>query len=315
MRTWLRRRIRDAYLRMLTTRIQETPRHVAVIQDGNRRYASRAGDAVSDGHRAGAETTEQILRWCNELDIDELTLYAFSTENFKRPPDEQERIFDLIERKLLEFADDDQVHSEEVRIRALGEIDRLPQRVIDAVEYAEAQTAGYDRHRLNVALAYGGRNELMRTTREIAQDVASGAIDPESIDVDEIEGRLYHEPVREVDLIIRTGGDERTSNFLPWYANGNEAAVFFCTPYWPEFSKTDFLRALRTYEAREESWQRSRAERAIALIRSMGELELEEANRIASRLRDRLPPASADRLDAELGRGDPQIADGEPSDD
>ncbi|MFW5957171.1 MAG: polyprenyl diphosphate synthase [Natronomonas sp.] len=315
MRTWLRHRIRDAYLRMLTTRIEETPRHVAVIQDGNRRYASRGGDDVSDGHRAGAETTEQILRWCNELDIDELTLYAFSTENFKRPPDEQERIFDLIEQKLLEFADDDQVHSEEVRIRALGEIDRLPQRVIDAVEYAEAQTAGYDRHRLNVALAYGGRNELMRTTREIAQDVASGTIDPESIDVDEIEGRLYHEPVREVDLIIRTGGDERTSNFLPWYANGNEAAVFFCTPYWPEFSKTDFLRALRTYEAREESWQRSRAERAIALIRSMGELELEEANRIAARLRDRLPPASADRLDAELERGDPQIADGEPSDD
>ncbi|MFP4626410.1 MAG: polyprenyl diphosphate synthase [Natronomonas sp.] len=315
MRTWLRHRIRDAYLRMLTTRIEETPRHVAVIQDGNRRYASRGGDDVSDGHRAGAETTEQILRWCNELDIDELTLYAFSTENFKRPPDEQERIFDLIEQKLLEFADDDQVHSEEVRIRALGEIDRLPQRVIDAVEYAEAQTAGYDRHRLNVALAYGGRNELMRTTREIAQDVASGTIDPESIDVDEIEGRLYHEPVREVDLIIRTGGDERTSNFLPWYANGNEAAVFFCTPYWPEFSKTDFLRALRTYEAREESWQRSRAERAIALIRSMGELELEEANRIAARLRDRLPPASADRLDAELERGDPLIADGEPSDD
>ncbi|MFW6045412.1 MAG: polyprenyl diphosphate synthase [Natronomonas sp.] len=315
MRTWLRHRIRDAYLRMLTTRIEETPRHVAVIQDGNRRYASRGGDDVSDGHRAGAETTEQILRWCNELDIDELTLYAFSTENFKRPPDEQERIFDLIEQKLLEFADDDQVHSEEVRIRALGEIDRLPQRVIDAVEYAEAETAGYDRHRLNIALAYGGRNELMRTTREIAQDVASGTIDPESIDVDEIEGRLYHEPVREVDLIIRTGGDERTSNFLPWYANGNEAAVFFCTPYWPEFSKTDFLRALRTYEAREESWQRSRAERAIALIRSMGELELEEANRIAARLRDRLPPASADRLDAELERGDPQIADGEPSDD
>ena len=161
----------------------------------------------------------------------------------------------------------------------------------DAVDYAERRTRGYDRFVLNIALAYGGRSQLLEAVQGVASDVETGTLEPDTIDVETIEDRLYDQPVRDVDLIIRTGGDERTSNFLPWHANGNEAAVFFCTPYWPEFSKTDFLRGIRTYEHREESWRRTRARRAIALLGAVSDPELVEAKSIVERFRDSLPTA------------------------
>jgi tritrans,polycis-undecaprenyl-diphosphate synthase [geranylgeranyl-diphosphate specific] len=285
-----RRLIERAYERLLRRDIDGSPDHVAIIQDGNRRYARERGGETVDGHREGARTTEQVLRWCQDLGVEELTLYAFSTENFERPPAEREHLFDLIESKLREFADEEAIHENEVCIRALGEVDRLPERVREAVAYAEGRTEAYDRFRLNVALAYGGRAELLGAARDTLDAVAEGRLDPADVDVGTIERRLYARPVRDVDLIVRTGGDERTSNFLPWHANGNEAAVFFCAPYWPEFSKVDFLRAIRTYESREASWRRARAHRAATLIRAVASVELEEARAVARRLREHLPP-------------------------
>jgi len=221
--------------------------------------------------------------------VAELTLYAFSTENFERPDEELEPLFDLLETKLRDFADADRVHEQGVRVRAIGDVDRLPERVRDAVDYAERRTADNDRFTLNVALAYGGRTELLDAATAIARDVDAGDLDPTDVDVVEtVEERLYDRPVRDVDLIVRTGGDERTSNFLPWHANGNEAAVYFCAPYWPEFSG-GFLRAIRTYQSREESWRQARAERAVALVRAVAEVEIAEAHAVAGRLRDRLP--------------------------
>ncbi|WP_254837993.1 polyprenyl diphosphate synthase [Natronomonas marina] len=296
----VQRRLEGVYERLLEREISGAPTHVAVIQDGNRRYARKQGEEKTEGHRAGADTTEQVLRWCGDLGIEELTLYAFSTENFERPPDEQEALFDLITEKLRTFADGEEVHDREVRIQAIGETHRLPDRVRDAVEYAERRTADYDELYLNVALAYGGRAELLGVARDVASEAAAGDIAPESVDVAEIERRLTTGPARAVDLIIRTGGAERTSNFLPWQANGNEAAVYFCTPYWPEFSRVDFLRALRTYQARQESWRRTRARRAAALLRAVGDVELEEARRVVGRFRDRSEDdESADLLDVE----------------
>jgi tritrans,polycis-undecaprenyl-diphosphate synthase [geranylgeranyl-diphosphate specific] len=262
--------VESLYERVLKYEISETPTHVAVIQDGNRRYASRHGDDPTDGHRAGAETTEALLDWCDELGIQEVTLYTFSTENFNRPEDEREELFDLIASKLREFADADRVHEEGVRIRTIGETDRLPARVRDAIAYAEGKTSHYDQLYLNIALAYGGRAELLRAAREIASDVDAGDINPDDIDVGTVDSALYDGPTHSVDLIIRSGGDERTSNFLPWQANGNEAAVYFSTPYWPEFRKVDFLRGIRTYEHREESWRQTRAQRARELIQALG---------------------------------------------
>ena len=308
---WLSRQFRRGYERLLRREIGEGPTHVAIIQDGNRRYARKQGDEAPEGHREGADTSEQVLNWCEELGIDELTLYAFSTENFDRPPEEREPLFDIIEAKLYELADSDRVHNNEVSIRAIGEIDRLPDRVRKAITYAESQTAGYDGFRLNVALAYGGRNELLRAAREVATAVADGDLDADDVDPDAIEARLYRQPVRDVDLIIRTGGDERTSNFLPWHANGNEAAVYFCAPYWPEFSKIDFLRGIRTYEAREESWQESKIDRAVALAGAVGSLELKEASELVSRLRGKLPQAGRRAVAEELETATPADDDAE----
>jgi len=266
----LRSRAERFYERVLKAELTETPTHVAVIQDGNRRYASEQGADATEGHRAGAETTEALLDWCDELGIEEVTLYTFSTENFQRPAEEREALFDLIEEKLREFADADRVHESKVHIRAIGELDRLPQRVRDAVAYATERTAEYDELKLNVALAYGGRAELLEATRTIAREVAEGERDPASVDVAAVEEALDEGPTHDVDLIVRSGGDERTSNFLPWQANGNEAAVCFSAPYWPEFRKIDFLRSIRTYENREESRRRGRTRRARAVVRALG---------------------------------------------
>ncbi|SFR60841.1 tritrans,polycis-undecaprenyl-diphosphate synthase [geranylgeranyl-diphosphate specific] [Halogeometricum rufum] len=310
MREWLRRQFNGAYERMLRRELGSSPEHVAIIQDGNRRYARSHGDDAPDGHKKGAKTSERVLDWCDESGVEELTLYAFSTENFDRPQEELDPLFDLMEDKLYEFADADRVHESGVRICAIGETERLPPRLRDAVDYAEDRTSDYDNFRLNIALAYGGRAELLGAVRDVARDVESGALSPDDVTVDEVDERLCRQPARDVDLIIRTGGDERTSNFLPWHANGNEAAVYFCAPYWPEFSKVDFLRGLRTYESREKSWQRTRTERAVALVRSAAETELAEAKTVASRLREKLPSAGAEEVVAELERqGDAEAAD------
>jgi len=277
----------SAYERLLERELSDAPSHVAVIQDGNRRYAREQGAETTEGYTEGAETTEALLHWCDELGIDEVTLYTFSTENFDRPKEQQEHLFDLIEQKLTAFADADRVHDNEVRIRAIGETEMLPQRVRDAIDYAEDRTAAYDQLHLNVALAYGGRAELLGAARDIARSVDDGALDPAAVDAETIEERLYEGPTRDVDLIVRTGGDERTSNFLPWHAKGNEAAVYFCAPYWPEFRKIDFLRAIRTYQNRAESWRRTRARRALTLVRALGP-ETPQARRVLGRFKDAL---------------------------
>ncbi|KAB1187650.1 MULTISPECIES: polyprenyl diphosphate synthase [Haloferax] len=306
---WVRRGFRRAYERVLHREIGDGPTHVAIIQDGNRRYARKRGDDAPDGHRAGAQTTENVLEWCEELGIEELTLYAFSTENFDRPPEEREHLFDLFENKLYESVRSEQIHDREVAVRVIGEVDRLPERVRDAVEYAESETADYDKFTLNIALAYGGRAELLSAARDVCHDVEAGKLSADDVDVAAVDAHLSRQPVRDVDLIIRTGGDERISNFLPWHANGNEAAVYFCAPYWPEFSKTDFLRGIRTYESREKSWQRTRTERAVALVRAVAEVEFEDARAVASRLREQLSSSGADEVSAELAKRTDETAD------
>ncbi|WP_160134079.1 polyprenyl diphosphate synthase [Halococcus salsus] len=297
------------YERLLQREVDGAPSHVAVIQDGNRRYADEHGKDAADGHRAGAETTEAVLDWCAECGVEELTLYTFSTENFDRPAGEREHLFEMLEEKLHEFAEADRVHDSEVRIRAIGETDRLPDSLRDAIDYAERRTRAYDELTLNIALAYGGRTELLGAARNAARAVESGDLAPGDIDVEEVEHRLANGPARDVDLIIRTGGDERTSNFLPWHANGNEAAVFFCTPYWPAFAKKDFLRAIRTYESREHSWRRTRARRALALVRAVGGAELDEARAIVERLAEYLPRGALDGIETTDTDPDPVASD------
>lgn len=289
MREWVRKRVYSTYEELLSREIRSVPAHIAVIQDGNRRYARQNNDDPTAGHRAGAKTTEEILKWCQDVGVEKLTLYTFSTENFDRPADQKEGLFDLLCEKCREFADEERVHENEVAIRAVGDTDRLPDRVQDALNYAEARTAAYDRFTLNIAVAYSGRTELRSATQSIITKVDEGELDPDDIDAGTVGDYLYTGPTANVDLIIRTGGDKRISNFLPWQANGNEAAVYFCAPYWPSFRKIDFLRAIRTYEAREASWHRTRTKRALTLLRTLNETKLPDARAIVEEVHETLP--------------------------
>jgi len=232
--------------------------HVAIIQDGNRRYAKQKGLSKFLGHSLGADTSERVSDWCLEVGVKHLTLYAFSTENFKREEKEKHYIFDLIKNKFVQLSRSKKIHANRVRVRAIGRVEMLPQDLQDEIRRTEEATREYENMYLNVAVAYGGQRELVDAARLLARQVSEGKISAAEVDEDLIAQHLYPQDgtsVPKVDLIIRTGGDYRTSNFLPWQANGNECAAYFCAPYWPEFRKIDFLRAIRTAQTRASGQQ------------------------------------------------------------
>ena len=232
--------------------------HVAIIQDGNRRYAMQKGLSKFLGHSLGAETSEKVSDWCLEVGVKHLTLYAFSTENFSRDEAEKRYLFDLIQKKFRDLNQSKKIHANRVRVRAIGRVEMLPEDLRREIIRTEEATRDYDKMYLNVALAYGGQRELVDAARALAQLVMQGKIKAEEVDEELIAQHLYPQngiSVPKVDLIIRTAGDFRTSNFLPWQANGNECAAYFCAPYWPEFRKIDFLRAIRTAQTRASSQQ------------------------------------------------------------
>lgn len=227
--------------------------HVAIIQDGNRRYAQKKGISRFMGHSLGADTTEKVTDWCLEAGVKHLTLYAFSTENFNRGETEKRYLFELIKNKFIELRNSKKIHDNGVRVRAIGRVEMLPQDLQEEISRTEVATRDYRTMYMNVALAYGGQRELVDAARSLARQVSQGTIQAEEVDANLIASHLYPQDgvsVPKVDLIIRTGGDFRTSNFLPWQANGNECAAYFCAPYWPEFRKIDFLRAIRTAQTR-----------------------------------------------------------------
>lgn len=232
--------------------------HVAIIQDGNRRYARQKGISKYLGHSLGADTSEKVSDWCLEVGVKHLTLYAFSTENFQRDETEKRYLFDLIKNKFVDLCRSKKTHANRVRIRAIGRVEMLPEDLQEEIFRTEEATRGYDGMYLNIALAYGGQRELMDAVRSLARQVSEGRIRADDVNEDLIAQHLYPQDgisVPKVDLIIRTGGECRTSNFLPWQANGNECAAYFCAPYWPEFRKVDFLRAIRTAQTRASGQQ------------------------------------------------------------
>lgn len=250
----IRALIEPVYEYLITRQCLHIPSHIAIIQDGNRRYARKKGLATSYGHRIGADRTEEVLEWAQQLGIRYITLYIFSTENFNRTDTEVTDLFDLFKEKLSRIVDDERVHKYGIRIQMIGDRDLLPDDLREAVERAEAATAHYDNFYLNMALAYGGRNEIVQATRDILTDVKDNKIQSYEISGELLEEYLYGKNITipPVDLIIRTGNECRTSNFLPWLANGHESAVYFCAPYWPMFRKLDMLRAVRVYSQRKK---------------------------------------------------------------
>jgi tritrans,polycis-undecaprenyl-diphosphate synthase [geranylgeranyl-diphosphate specific] len=247
----LRSLIEPVYEKYLKMQYRHIPNHIAIIQDGNRRYAKMLGIDTPKGHRAGADKTEEMLDWAQELGINHITLYTFSTENFSRNKEEVAQLFALFKEKFLAVLNDERVEKYKIRVQMVGDRAMLPEDLREAVNKAEKATQGNTGFHLNIALAYGGRNEIVLAAREILSAVANNEVTPDMIDVHMVEQHLHDKKgIPPVDLIIRTGNEYRTSNFLPWLANGHESAVYFCAPYWPLFRKIDLLRAIRIYDQR-----------------------------------------------------------------
>jgi len=219
--------------------------------DGNRRWA-RARDLVPwEGHWEGADKVENFLDWCLDLDIKTITLYSFSTENFKRDEKEVTELFKLFERMLERVIKSDRIHKNRVCIRAIGRIETLPEKLQELIQRVEESTQGYDDYYLNIAIAYGGRAEIVDAVQVIAEKVKMGQLEPSDINEQVIEANLYtsHLPYPDPDIIIRTSGESRLSNFLVWQSAYSE--LFLVDVYWPNFRKIDLMRAIRGYQMRQ----------------------------------------------------------------
>ncbi len=229
------------------------PEHIAIIMDGNRRFAKEVlGASPEEGHRLGRDKLEEVLHWCIDLDIKDLTVYAFSTENFSREASEVDYLMDLLEKTLYEFADDPRIHEHRVRLRVIGDMDMVPPGIQEAAEYALEKTDGYNDHSLNLAIAYGGRQDITNAVRQVAQDVLDGKLSIDDIDEQTISSRISTNGLPDPDLVLRTSGELRISNFLLWEMAYSE--LYFTDVYWPGFRYIDLLRAIRSYQARQRRY-------------------------------------------------------------
>ncbi len=217
--------------------------HVAVVLDGNRRYARQKGLQPWKGHEAGAETLEKFLKWCKEKGIKETTLYVLSTENLNRDKKELDYLFDLFKKFFKKFKNNKEVHKDKVRIRFIGDLSLVPADIRHLAEEIEADTRSYDNYKLNFCFAYGGRRELVEAFNKLKNK--SGKITE-----NDITGALWLSS--EPQLVIRTGDAVRTSNFLPWQAVYSE--WIFLKKLWPEFTEEDFNACLEEFRSRKRNF-------------------------------------------------------------
>ena len=227
------------------------PGHIAIILDGNRRWAQNRNYSAEVGHAYGADVVENLLDWCHDLGIRSITLYALSTENLNRSPEEVRELFNLIETRLKKLLTDERIYRYRVKVKGIGKMEFLPDSLLATLHEVEQKTANFDGHYLNIGLAYGGRAEITDVVRSIAEDVRLGRLVPAEIKEETIAKRLYtaYLPNPEPDVIIRTSGEERMSGFLLWQSAYSE--LIFLDVYLPAFRKIDLLRAVRTYQKRQ----------------------------------------------------------------
>ncbi len=228
----------------------ERPEHIAIILDGNRRWASEQELNPWLGHKQGAETVEHLLEWCEMLGVKFVTLYTFSMENFQRPPSEVAEIMQIAEGKFRKLLTDERIHRSKVHVKVIGRVNLLPESLQKLIADVEKATAGYDKQFLNFAFAYGGRAEIVDAAKTIAEKVKKGELRVEDVDERTFEKYLYtsHMPNQEPDMIIRTSGEERLSGFLLWQSAYSE--LYFLDVYWPDFRIIELLRAIRTFQRR-----------------------------------------------------------------
>ena len=235
------------------------PRHVGLIQDGHRRYSREVGLArLAHGYRMGAEKTEEVLGWCADLDIPTVTLWALSTDNLARPAREVAEILEVIGTKLAEWVEGGLAERLGMRIRPIGLLELLPARALQALRAAEAATRHHDRRLLNVAVGYGGREEIVEAVKGHLRDCFSRGDGPDeildSLTPGTVDKYLYTYDCPDPELIIRTSGEVRLSGFMLWQSAYSE--FYFCDVNWPAFRKIDFLRAIRSYQRRQRRFGR-----------------------------------------------------------
>lgn len=203
-----------------------------------------------DGHWQGADAVENLLDWCEEFDIKIITLYVLSVENLDRNDIELEYLYSLIKNRLEKLYNDPRIHRNQMRVKAIGKIELLPEPIKEVLRSLDVATKDYKKHFLNIAIAYGGQNELVDAVKKIGGKIKSGSLDVNKIDKEEIEANLYtaHLPQSSPDMILRTSGEKRLSGFLIWQSAYSE--LVFMDIFWPEFRKIDLMRAIRTYQER-----------------------------------------------------------------
>jgi len=202
------------------------------------------------GHWQGADAVENLLDWCEEFDIKIITLYVLSEENLDREDPELDYLYSLIKNRLEKLYNDPRIHRNKMRVKAIGKIELLPESVKEVIQRLDDATKNYNSHFLNIAIAYGGQNELVDAVKKIGEKIKSGSLDIDKIDKEEIEANLYtaHLPQSSPDMILRTSGEKRLSGFLIWQSAYSE--LVFMDVFWPEFRKIDLMRAIRTFQKR-----------------------------------------------------------------
>ncbi|HET7299388.1 MAG TPA: polyprenyl diphosphate synthase [Oleiagrimonas sp.] len=237
---------------------EAVPSHIGLILDGNRRFARDMGLESTLGHQYGVDKLREVLEWCLDLDVRHVTLYVFSTENFGRSAEEVECLLDLFVRESARLLEEPRMKSGKVRVKIIGQRERLPEPVVAASEALEVSTAGHDGMLLTIALAYSGREEIADAVKGMLNAAAADGRSLETLagelKADDIEQYLYTKGMPDPDFIIRTSGEQRLSGFLLWQSAYSE--FYFCDVLWPAFRRIDFLRAVRTYQRRNRRYGR-----------------------------------------------------------
>ena len=226
--------------------VQNLPKHIAIIMDGNRRWAKNNGLSTKEGHKAGSKNLENIARFCNKIGIKYLTVYAFSTENWKRSEAEVSALMFILKANLDAMIR--RMDTENIKIRVIGEKENIPSDIVPRIEKLVEKTKNNTGLTLNIAFNYGGRAELVHATKVIAEKVKNGELSLEDINENTISENIYTGGQPDPDLMIRTSRELRTSNFLPWQLTYTE--FYFPDKHWPEFSEEHLLEAIKIYQGR-----------------------------------------------------------------
>lgn len=221
------------------------PKHIAIILDGNRRWAKANGLTTPQGHKEGGENVKRIARYANKIGIQYMTVYAFSTENWKRAAEEVSAIMKLIKFFISDFVKNSKSN---VKLKIIGRRKDMPKDILEEIEKAEEKTKNNTGMVLNIAFNYGGRDEIVNATRIISEKVKNGELNIEDINEELVSNHLYTAGQPDPDLLIRTSGEERISNFLPWQIAYSEFE--FTSKYWPEYSEKDLIKSIQTYQKR-----------------------------------------------------------------